>query len=102
MKTHYFYGLVLGILTALTTRAAEITINDADGTLAGTRAPVVATVKLSSSERRAAGEGRLQLYESRPESASGATAVPVQFFGAGQAGNPARLCWLMPDRKSVV
>ena len=48
MKTHYFYGLVLGILTALTTRAAEITINDADGTLAGTRALVVATVKLSS------------------------------------------------------
>ena len=96
MNTQFYKSLVLVIFTTLATRGAEIVVNDADGTLSATRAPVVATVKLSRSERRAAAEGRLQLRELRPAASSVGAAVPAQLFVADKGSTSARVCWLMP------
>ena len=96
MSTPFCKDFLLVILTTMATRGAEIAVNDADGTLGATHAPVAAIVTLSKSERRAAGEGRLVLRELRPASPSIASAVPVQLLAAGEVSQPARLCWNMP------
>lgn len=95
MSTQFDKGCFLMVLTTITALGAEVVVNDADGTLGATRSPVVATIKLSKSERRAAVEGRLQLLELRPASSVG-PAVPVQLLATGKASTSARLCWLMP------
>ncbi|MBE0542299.1 MAG: PmoA family protein [Verrucomicrobia bacterium] len=94
MKTTCFMGLVL-----LTTSAAQgdsIAMNDPDGSLGMTRAPVTAMVKLTPREHHAALEGRLQLRELRPSPASASLAVPMQVLESGQRSAPMRVCWLMP------
>ena len=96
MSTQFGKGLFLVILTTTAARGDEIAVNDSDGTLGATRSPVVATVKLSKSERRAAVEGRLQLRELRPASSSAKSVVPVQRVANGEVSTSARLCWLMP------
>lgn len=96
MNTQFYKSLFLIILTTIAARGAEIVVNDADGTLGATRAPVVATIKLSKSERRAAVEGRLQLRELRPVASAAGSVVPVQLFSVNEAGPSARVCWLMP------
>lgn len=89
-------GFYLAILITIATRGADITVNDPDGSLGKTRAPVAASVKLSKSERRAALEGRLQLRELRSTSVAVATPVPAQLLETAALSQSARLCWIMP------
>jgi hypothetical protein len=92
MSSGYFRVSVLLLFAFFAASGAEIAVEDFDGALGATRAPVTATVKLSARERRAAMEGRLQLREL---SASAST-VPVQLSPIRDAGANAPICWLMP------
>ncbi len=96
MSTQFFRSLVLVVLTTLVAPAVEVVVQDADGTLSATRAPVMAAVKLSQGQRRAAVEGRLRLHEIRPASASSASTIPAQLLPADNSSAAARICWLMP------
>jgi hypothetical protein len=96
MSTPFFKGLVLVSLTAIAACGAPIVVYDPDGALGSTQAPVVATVQLSKSDRRAALEGRLQIREISSFASARKPSVPVQLLFATQAGAPSRLCWLMP------
>ena len=96
MSTAFFKGLVLAGLGVLAARGATIVVRDPDGTLGATLAPVVATVHLSKSDRRAALEGRLQIREVSSFASARKPAVPVQLLSASQAGAVARICWLTP------
>ncbi len=95
-STKFFKGFGLILLTSLTVRGTEVVVDDAGGALGRTRAPVVAVVKLTSRERRAASEGRLHLMEILPGVSSVRPYVPVQVFPPDQTSTAARLCWLMP------
>ena len=75
--------------------AAEITVNDADGSLGATRAPVMATVRLTRNQERAAMDGRLVVREVTPKKAN-ASPVPVQLLANGEASQSGRVCWQMP------
>ncbi len=93
MSTGFLKGLVLLLLTATAADGAEMVVDDSDGALGATRAPVVMTVKLSRSERRAAEQGRLHLLElTSPSSAP----IPVQLFATSDGGSADQICWLMP------
>ncbi len=93
MNTGCFKGFGLFLLTAVAAHSAEIIVDDTDGVLGATRAPVTATVKLSPSERRAAEQGRLHLQElTSPSSAP----IPVQLFSTSDNGRQTQICWLMP------
>lgn len=96
MSTQFCRGFFLAILTAIAASGAETVVNDSDGALSKTHAPVAATVKLSKSEQVAAVEGRLGLRELGPASSLAGSVVPVQLLVAGEVRASARLCWLMP------
>lgn len=89
-------GLVLILLNTTAVHGAVAVVDDPEGSLGITHAPVTAMVKLTPREHRAALEGRLQLRELRATSASAIPAVPAQLFQPGQPDTPAQLCWLMP------
>jgi hypothetical protein len=91
-----FRGLGVMILTSMASSGAELVVDDPDGALGRTGAPVVTAVKLTSREQRAAVEGRLQLREVMPPAASPGSSVPAQLFAAGEAGGLSRICCLMP------
>ena len=94
--------LALSLLTTVAAHGSEITVNDADGALGATRAPVSALVELSQRERSAALEGRLQLRELRPAAPSVGRVgpvgpgLPLQLLETPNPSGPARLCWLIP------
>lgn len=92
MKIAFFQGSVLSLLTTVTASGAEIVIDDFDGALGATRAPVAATVKLSASERRAAKQGRLQLFEL----ISPSSPIPAQLFTTRDGASGEQICWMMP------
>jgi hypothetical protein len=94
--TTFLKGFGLILLTSLTAGGTEVVVDDAGGTLGQTRAPVVAVVKLTSRETRAAGEGRLRLTEILPGASSVGASVPGQFFPPEQTGTASRICWLLP------
>lgn len=96
MSTACFMGLGLILLTNITARGAEIVVDDVDGVLGTTRAPVSATAKLSKSERRAVGEGRLMLVEVAKTASSLKSPLPVQRIVPDEPGASARIGWLMP------
>ncbi len=89
-------GLVLILLNTSAVHGAVAVVDDPDGWLGATRAPVTAIVKLTSREHRAALEGRLQLRELRPAPAAAGLAVPMQVLESSQRRAPMRVCWLMP------
>ena len=95
MNTAFYPGMVLVSLTAIAAGGATIVLRDPGGALGATQAPVVATLALSKSERRAAVEGRLQIREVPSFDSSRKPAVPVQLLSAPQGGAPVRLCWLL-------
>ena len=96
MSTHIGKSLFLVILTSIAARGANIAIDDSEGVMGATLAPVTANVKLSKRERLAAAEGRLQLCELMPASSPDRVAIPVQLLAAGEASPATHLCWLMP------
>jgi hypothetical protein len=95
MNPAFFIGLGLLLLATLPACGAKIVVDGADGALGQTRAPVVATVKLSNSERRAVGEGRLGLVEMTKATTAGKSPLPVQILSTNEAGTAVRLCWLL-------
>jgi len=95
MRTSFFGVFGLAFLFVASTLAADVVVNDPDGALGATGAPVSATVRLSRSKRRAAMEGRLQVCEVSPAASSARTIAPVQLFPTA-GGERARICWLMP------
>ncbi len=97
MNTGCFKGFILLLFAAPALFGAEFVVEDTDGALGMTRAPVTMTVKLSRSERRAATEGRLRLREISP---TGFATVPVQLFPDTASEAAMRLCWLMPPGSS--
>lgn len=96
MSTQFFSSFVLVVLTTMVAPGAEVVVQDTDGTLGATRAPTMATVKLSKGQRRAAVERRLQLCEVRSGASDSASTVAAQLLPADNGSAAARLCWLMP------
>jgi len=76
--------------------AVRLVVDDPDGTLGRTRAPVSMSVLLEIRLRQAALEGRLQLREQTSDTAASGSAIPLQCLGPG-AGDTLRLCWAMPE-----
>ena len=60
MNVAFIGGLGLVLLTSSGAQGVVV-VNDADGVLGRTRAPIATAVRLSKSERRAAVEARLHL-----------------------------------------
>jgi hypothetical protein len=89
-------GLGLVLLPTITVHGAKIVVDDWDGTLGETRAPVVTAVNLSKQERRAVSEGHLGLVEVTKTLAAAKAQLPVQIFATNEAGTEVRLCWLLP------
>ena len=87
-------GLIL--LASVSLRGAELVVDDSDGTLGRTRAPVMVTMKLSNAERRAVSEGRLGITEVTKATGAIKAVLPVQLFAMNQAGPTTQLSWLMP------
>lgn len=96
MNTQCFRSFVLAVLTTMVAPGAEIVVHDADGSLSATRAPAMAVVKLSKGQRRAVGEGRLQLREVGPALSTSASIMPAQLLPSGDGSAAVRVCWLMP------
>lgn len=96
MNTGIITGVGLVLLCASAAAPAVILVDDTDGALGATRAPVISPVKLSRSHQRAAVAGRLQLRELPPTDSFAGLAVPAQLFARSQSDAPAQLCWLMP------
>lgn len=96
MNTASFTGLGLILLTSSATRGAEIVVDDPDGLLGKTFAPVVATVRLSESERRAATEGRLEIVEYDPAGSLYDFSFAAQLFSPLEEGQTARVCLRVP------
>ncbi len=95
MSRIFFVGWVL-VLLGTSTSPGVVVVDDADGSLGASRAPVVLAVKLSRRQLRAAVEGRLQLRELSPTASFAGRVVPAQLFDRDQPQSPARLCWLLP------
>ena len=76
-------------------RQVRITINDEDGSMGRTQAPVCAAVTLEGALARAASEGRLMAKEVSHRGQSGGPALPVQALPT-PAGRAARLVWRLP------
>ena len=101
-------GLSAAILAALPSRlpadeGMSILIDDGDGALGRTGAPVSANVALSGNLLSAAREGRLQVVETTP-SAQAAAAVPAQFQAETAGASSTSRCsfWLSrSDQGSV-
>jgi hypothetical protein len=74
----------------------SLTVEDPEGCLGRTAAPVSARFRLTSSEREAARQGRLVLRERTSGAASPNSAVPVQLVGSSPPDEPVVLGWLMP------
>ena len=96
MNMAFFKGFVLVLLTTITTCGAEIVVNDSEGALGNTHAPVVAEMKLSGREQRAVAEGRLTLVEVSGTAPSPRSELPAQLLSSNESAKAARLCWLMP------
>jgi hypothetical protein len=88
------WGLIL--LATVSLRGAELVVNDSDGALGRTHAPVIVTIKLSNAERRAVSEGRLGITEVTKATGAIKAVLPVQLFAMNQAGPTTQLSWLMP------
>lgn len=73
----------------------QLVVDDAEGVLGRTEAPVCVTADLDERWRRAAGEGRLYLREEPGDGVDGNRCISVQSLGAGP-GTTLRLGWLMP------
>lgn len=89
-------GLILILLDTIAVCSALTVVDDPDGSLGATGAPVAAAVRLTSRQNRAALEGRLQIRELRASPTAALRVVPAQLLQQGQPDAPARLCWLMP------
>ena len=92
MHPELFLSWALILLATLTTLGTEVVVDDRDGTLGQTRAPVVASVKLSKAEWHAVEEGRLGLAEV----GQAKMVLPVQRFATNPANARLHLVWLMP------
>lgn len=90
----FISGILLS-LASLLTSGATISINDPDGSLGATRAPVMVTVRLTRSQERAALDGRLTVREITPEKTS-SPQIPVQLLDNVERGKASRVCWQMP------
>ncbi len=88
------WGVIL--LASVALRGAEVVLDDSDGTLGRTRAPVIVPMKLSNAERRAVSEGRLGITEVTKATRAAKAVLPVQLFSTNQAGPTTQLSWLMP------
>lgn len=92
-----FISCILLSLASLHAGGAEISINDTDGSLSATRAPVTALVKLSQRQERAANEGRLFLREDTGRVRTFiAIMAPAQLMQPESLANGQRICWQMP------
>lgn len=96
MNTQILRCLALLILTTTAAFGVNLVVDDFDGTLGATRAPVIANVKLNRNALRAAAEGRLQLHELGTNGALPSPAVPAQLFVPARGVTSTRLCWMMP------
>ena len=100
---HLFWavGLSAAILAALSSQlladeGMSILIDDGDGALGRTGAPVSAKVALSRNLLSAAREGRLQVVETTPSSEA-AAAIPAQFEAETAGASRGSVWWLMPS-----
>jgi hypothetical protein len=84
------------LLTSAALRGTELVVDDPDGTLGRTHAPVVVPVKLSKAEQRAVSEGRLGITEVTKATGAVKSLLPVQLFATNQTGATTQLSWLMP------
>lgn len=91
----HFVILDLILLSGLLARGAEIAIEDTDGSLGATRAPVAVVVKPSRSQERAGYDGRLVAREINPP-VPNASPSPAQILQPGEGRKPATLCWQIP------
>ena len=92
-----FISCIFLSLASLLAGGAEISINDTDGSLGATRAPVTALVKLSQRQERAANEGRLFLREDTGRVRTFiAIMAPAQLMQPEFWANGQRICWQMP------
>jgi len=93
MNPGFFRGFGLALIFGISSVATEVTVDDSDGALGAANAPVIATLKLTAGERRAAEQGRLQVSE---VGKTATLAVPAQIF-QGESPARTRICWLMPQ-----
>lgn len=92
----FISGILLSLASLLISGAA-ISINDPDGSLGATRAPVTALVKLSHRQERAAEEGRLFLREDTGRVRTFvAITAPAQLMQSESSAKGQRICWQMP------
>jgi hypothetical protein len=96
MSAQFYRGLVLTLFSGAVAHGANIIVNDSDGVLGATHAPVTASIKLSQRQRAASVEGRLQLREIRSGPSSVPVVVPVQLLPTRGHGSTWPICWLMP------
>lgn len=104
LRTVSALPLVAGTTTLLPERllgAAEApsnpaTIEDSEGFLGRTAAPVSARIRLSSSQLEAARQGRLLLREPELRGKEPSPSIAAQLVGNATPGDLAQLCWSMP------
>lgn len=97
MKTSAFLALL--VLGNVACHAAEIIVDDFDGSLGATQAPVMSAVSLSRGQRRAALKGRLVVREIGVTEAN-REQIPAQILGAPTGGKSDWVCWRMPTGRT--
>ncbi|MDW8310706.1 MAG: DUF6807 family protein [Verrucomicrobiales bacterium] len=90
---HLFVSALWVSLAFRADGASELVIDDPDGALAATGAPVAVTCKLPPDQRMAAAEGRLFVREVGRDPTA---AVPAQILSVAGEADRTQMCWLLP------
>lgn len=91
--------MLLGQGCASAPRQAKTVVDDADGSLGRTQAPVCVTMQLPAGLSRAAAEGRLATIENASGSSKSESLSPVQLIPGASRGTT-RLGWRLPPGRA--